>query len=67
MPLPRSLVAAGLILLLSGGLCLFIPFELVVVHSQTSYQVGPDLEDRLTVHDSQWNIHAVLKIGTNLI
>jgi len=38
-------VAAGLTLLLSGGICLILPIELVVAHSQTSYQVGPDPED----------------------
>jgi len=42
-------VAAGLILLLSSGICLVLPVELVVAHEQTSYQVGPDLEDSVDI------------------
>jgi len=44
-----SLVAAGLILLLSSGICLFLPIELVVAHDQTSFQVGPQLEDSVDI------------------
>lgn len=49
MPRQTSLVTAGLLLLLSGGICLVLPFELVVAHNQTSYQVGPDLEDSIDI------------------
>ena len=49
MPRPKSLVAVGLTLLLSGGICLVLPIELAVAHSQTSYQVGPDLEDNVDI------------------